>query len=245
MTASPVARPATTEVAAASESQRAASPAATTLAATATVTVAAPATASAAIPTTTAPSAAPAPEPRTTEALITALASNDGFVVADAANELAQRREPRAIPTLAAIDIRKSPHGAPSVIEALGNLASGADPAPRTTATNRLLELFAQERSRTAPESAGNVLVIYAALGRTRESRAATALEAELLDPKVTLAAKTVIVEALVRLKQPTSAAPLRVLQQQLAALAAPDALEEEVRRELAAAVEEALKSLP
>ncbi|CAN5754633.1 hypothetical protein BH11MYX4_BH11MYX4_06070 [soil metagenome] len=235
------ARSASTEASPAIEPERSAPPATIT---PPTATAIATAIATAAPVQTAAPPPSAAPEPRTTEALIAALDSSDAFVILEAANDLAKRKETRALPALAAIDIRKSPHAAQSVIDALGELGSGADSASRRTATDRLLALLAQERTRTAPESAGNVLAIYSALGRTTEPRAATALEAELVDPHVTLAAKTVIVEALVRLEQPTSAAPLRTLQRQLPTVFAADGLEEEVRRELAGAVDKALQTL-
>lgn len=192
-----------------------------------------------------APERADASVPRTTQALLEALDSSDPFVVLTAADDLAARKATRAVPALAAIDIRKSAHSAPSVINALGRLASGADPASRTTATERLLALLAQERSRSAPESAGNVLTLYEALGRTLDPRAAAALERELLDPTVTHSAKTVVVAALVRLGQPSSGPPLRALQRELAVFVAKDPLEEEVRGELALAVDRALRAVP
>lgn len=183
--------------------------------------------------------------PRSTDALLAALGSSDPFVVLDAADDLAARKATRALPILGAIDIRKGPHSAPSVIDALGRLAAVADAGDRKTATDRLLALLAQERVRSAPESAGNVLAIYEALGHTLEPRAAAALEGELLDPSVTHSAKTVVVEALVRLRQPSSGPPLRALQRELSVFVAPDALAEEVRGELALAVERALRTLP
>lgn len=188
---------------------------------------------------------ADAAPPRTTDVLLGALSSSDPFVVLDAADDLAARKATRAIPTLAAIDIRKNAHSAPSVVNALGQLASAAEPAGRKSATDRLIALLAQERARSAPESAGNVLAIYEALGRTREPSAAGALETELLDPAVTHAAKTVVVAALVRLQQPSSGPPLRTLQRELGVFVAANPMDEEVRGELAVAVERALRTLP
>lgn len=185
-----------------------------------------------------------ASSPRTTETLLAELRSSDDFVVLEAARALVDRKATAAIPELVAIDIRRGPQAAPNVIDALGRLAVVADPAAKRTATDRLLHLLAQERARDARESAGNVLTIYEALGRTLEPRAAPALEAELLDPAVTLAAKTVVVEALVQLRQPSSAAPLRTLQQELGPRIPADNLEAEVQRELAASVEKALQVL-
>jgi hypothetical protein len=182
---------------------------------------------------------------RTTESLIAALGSSDGFLVVEAADELAERKATSAIPSLVAMDIAKNPRSAPSVIEALGSLGSSADAAGRKTATDRLLVLLAQERARKAPESAANILALYTALGQTQDPRAATALEAELADPRVTLAAKTAVVEALVRLRQPTSRAALRALQQHLPTVVAADAFEEAVRHDLELAVDRALHAVP
>jgi len=208
--------------------------------------IAVPAAATAATAAAEAPrERADANVPRTTDVLLEALGSSDPFVVLTAADDLAARKATRAVPILAAIDIRKSAHSAPSVINALGRLASGADSASRTTATDRLLALLAQERVRSAPESSGNVLALYEALGRTLDPRAAAALEAELVDPTVTHAAKTVVVAALVRLQQPSSGPPLRALQRELGVFVAKSPLEEEVRGELAVAVERALRAVP
>lgn len=179
-----------------------------------------------------------------TETLVQQLASTDDFAVLEAANELANRKAARAIKDLATIDIKKGPRAAPSIIDALGRLAA-ADPGTRRTATDRLLELLAQERTRNAPESAGNVLALYAALGQTLDPRAAPALEAELLDPKVTSAAKTVVVDALVQLKQSSSSTALRTLQRDLAGQVPQDKMEAEIQRELATAIERALRTMP
>ena len=74
--------------------------------------------------------------------------------------------------------------------------------------------------------------------------RAAPALEAELLDPRVTLAAKTVVVEAIATLGQPTSADALRALQRELAATVPNDELEKETLHELSIGVDRALGAL-
>lgn len=182
---------------------------------------------------------------RSTDELIAELSSTDDIAVHEAADALAERKAVRAIARLAAIDITKGPRAAPSVIDALGRLAASADPTDKRAATDRLLALLAQERARDAPESAGNVLQLYQALGETGDPRAAAALEAELLDPKVTLAAKTVIVDALVTLKQPSSVAALRTLQQSLAGEVPNDKMEASILRELSAAVDRALAALP
>lgn len=179
------------------------------------------------------------------DTLIAALRSSNDFVVVDAADELVARKATEALPTLERFDVTGRPHAAPSVIDALGRLAGDADPRARRTATDRLLALLAEERTRGARESAGNVLALYEALGRTGDPRAAAALEREALDPGVSFAAKTVIVEALVRLRQPTSAPILRRLLAMLADAEASDELEEETRRELATAIDRALRALP
>jgi HEAT repeat protein len=191
------------------------------------------------------PPRAPDAGARATDALIAALDSKDDFVVLEAAGELAKRDAPRALPALVAIDIEGRPHAAPSVIDALGRLGGRADATARRSATRRLLALLAQERGRGAPESAGNVLVIYEALGRTLDPNAAPALEAELLDPNVTWAAKTVIVEALTRLRQSSSKATLHELLDDVAARPATDALEAETQRELSVAAANALRVIP
>jgi hypothetical protein len=182
---------------------------------------------------------------RTTESLTTALGSRDAFQIVEAANELAERKATSAIPTLVAMDITKSPRSAPAVIESLGHLASSADTAERQTATDRLLALLTQERARKAPESAANILSLYTALGHTKEPRAATALEAELVDPSVTLAAKTVIIEALVRLRQRSSRAALLTLQRELSTRVPADTFDGEVQRDLQVVIEKALHDVP
>jgi hypothetical protein len=187
--------------------------------------------------------AARAGSTRTTDTLLAALGSSDPFVVLDAADGLAARKATAAIPVLAALDIARSPESAPSVIAALGHLASVAEPVGRRAATDRLLQLLAEEKLRSAPESAGNVLALYEAIGRSRDPRGATAIEAELLDPQVSLAAKTVVVEALARLDQPSSPPMLRRVQRELPMIVTADDFEEEVRRELALIVDRALET--
>lgn len=202
-------------------------------------------TLAASAPAATSVARADAGAPRTTDTLIASLDSKDDFVVLEAAGDLAKRGATRALPALVAIDIKGRPHAAPSVIDALGRLGGASEPAARRSATDRLLELLTQERGRGAPESAGNVLAIYEALGRTLDPRGAPALEAELLDPNVTWAAKTVIVEALARLKQASSKGPLRSAQEDIADHPATDPLEAETQRELSGAVAGALRVIP
>jgi hypothetical protein len=181
---------------------------------------------------------------RTTETLVASLGASDPLVVLEAADTLAAREITSALPALVAVDVARSPNAAPSVIAAIGRLAGVAEPAARRNGTDRLLELLAQERVRKAPEAAGNVLAVYSALGQTLDARAATALEGELQDTRVSLAAKTTVVEALAQLGQPSSRPVLSALVRELSARTEPDPLEEEIRRELRAAVERTLLSL-
>jgi hypothetical protein len=183
---------------------------------------------------------------RSPEALLDKLASDDPYEVLDAADGLAARKVTRAIPTLAAMDIRKSADSAPSVIHALGQLGGHADPALRKTATDRLVALLAQERerARTEPESAGNVLAIYEALGKTNDPAAAPPLEIELRDPEVPLAARTVVVESLVELGQPSSRPAVASARTEVAAMRAGDELEAEIQQELLGHLDRALAAL-
>ncbi len=183
--------------------------------------------------------------PRTTDELVDLIGSKDDFVVVDALDDLVEKKETRALSKLTTFDIKNRPHAAPTVIDALGRLGGIADANGRRSATDRLLALLAQEKTRNEPESAGNVLTIYSALGRTQDPRAAAPLEQELLDPNVRLAAKTVIIESLVQLKQPTSSAALRTLEQQLATVTPADKMEEDILRELLSAIKRALPVLP
>ena len=182
---------------------------------------------------------------RTTESLTASLADPDGFLVVDAADELARRKATSALPALVALDIKQNPRSAPGVIDAMGQLADVASPAERQTATDRLLTLLREEKARKAPESPANILALYSALGQTHEARAATALEAELADPSVSLAAKTAVVDALVHLNEATSRAALQSLQRDLASFAPPDAFQQAVKKDLLAAVARALNAVP
>ncbi len=182
--------------------------------------------------------------PRTPEALLSALSSDDPYVVLDAADGLAARHRIEAIPALAAIDIRRERDSARGVVEALGRLAGDASGAERSTATRRLVELVAQEKARDAREAPGNVLSLYEALGHTKDTQAASALELELRDPGVSLAAKTLIVEALGRLGQSRSREALTLLEQELAASRQDDLFQEQIRRELLALTKKTISGL-
>jgi hypothetical protein len=182
---------------------------------------------------------------RTTGALLKKLSSSDPFDVLDAADGLAARKVTAAIPTLAALDLPNTPDSAPSVIDALGRLAGEAAPEERAVATDRLLELLALEKRRRAPESAANQLALYEALGFTRDPRAVPGLEAELRDRSVGFAARTIVIESLVRLGQPSSRAAALAAREELERTRAAEAFEEDVRGELAASLDRALAALP
>jgi len=178
---------------------------------------------------------------RTVDALMERLSSDDPHIVLDAADGLRARNAVEAIPSLAALDITASPDSARTVIDALGKLAGAADPDNQKTATDRLIALLAQEKARPSPDAAGNVLQIYEALGDTQDPRAASALEAELADPGVPLAAWVVIVEALAKLNQASSIKPLSEARTRVAALTFDDAFMMEVRSDVLAAFDTAL----
>src|SRR6185503_15570033 len=99
--------------------------------------------------------------------------------------------------------------GGASVVHALGRLGAIAGDDERATAVDRLLAMMTEEKRRGAPESAGNLLQIYEALGDIGDARAAGPLEDELLDDGIARAAKVVVVHALARIGQHRSRAPL------------------------------------
>lgn len=179
-----------------------------------------------------------------TRALIASLTSPDAVVVAEATRALIERDATEAIGPLARIDLGKAAGGGLSIIDALGRLGGIASDADRTVAVDRLVEMLAEEKRRGARESPGNLLQIYEALGLTGDPSAAAPLEAELLDPRVPRAPKVVIVASLVKLGQPSSH---RALETQLGVERAAhesDAFEEDIRKELVGAIEDALKVL-
>lgn len=180
---------------------------------------------------------------RTVDALIERLSSDDPHIVLDAVDGLRARNAVEAIPNLADLDIAASPDSARTVIDALGKLAGAADPGNQKTATDRLIALLAQEKARPSPDAPGNVLQIYEALGDTRDPRAASALEAELSDPSVPLAALVVVIEALAKLNQASSIKPLSEARVRVAALTFDDAFLMEVRSDVLAALDAALSA--
>jgi len=181
---------------------------------------------------------------RSVDTLMARLSSDDDHLVLDAADGLRARKAVQAIPKLASIDVVKRPDAARSVIDALGQLAGMADPANRKVATDRLLELLAQEKARTEPDAPGNVLQIYEALGDTADPRAATALEQELADPRVPIAALAVVTAAIVKLRQPTSLPALTAARARVAGLAFDDAFMTQVQQEVVAAMSSAIEAL-
>ena len=130
------------------------------------------------------------------------------------------------------------------MIKALGELAGVAEPDDRELATDRLIALLAQEKAREAPDAPGNVLQIYEALGQTGDPRAATALEPELSDKTVPLAALTVVAGALANLQQPSSKAALVEARARVAALTFEDAFMSEVQKDVLASFDRAIASL-
>lgn len=178
---------------------------------------------------------------RGTDALIAALKSPDAVVVAEATKELIERRATRAIDALAEIELSDAAGSGLSIIDALGRLGALADGDERTQAVERLLAQLASEKQRAAPESPGNLLQLYEALGRTGDARAAQALEAELVDPEVGRAPKVVIVQSLVWLAQPSSRAALEKARKYQAETLATDDFDAELRSELLAAIDAAL----
>ncbi len=201
-----------------------------------------------------APSAAPAIDevlqaqastaPGTIDVLVAALSSTDAVVVAEAANGLVARGALSALPALVEIDVAARPWAAPSVIYALGKIAANADAEDRATAVDRLLALLASEKTRASNEALANLLHIYEALGHTGDARAIGPLEAELVDARVATAPKVVIVQALVALGARQSRSTLERVRDELAPTVAGDDFEAMVRRDLLAAIREALVQL-
>ena len=181
---------------------------------------------------------------RNVEALMDRLSSDDQHLVLDSADGLRARKAVEAIPKLASLDIAQHPDSARGVIKALGELAGAADADDREVATDRLIALLAQEKARDAPDAPGNVLQIYEALGQTGDPRAAAALEPELSDRTVPLAALTVVADALANLGQPSSVAALAEAHARVAALAFDDAFLSEVQKDVIASIDRALASL-
>jgi len=184
------------------------------------------------------------PLPRELEDLVTALYELDGVRASAAAAALIERGDTRAIASLARVELRAAAGGGASVVHALGRLGAVAGDDERATAVDRLLEMMAEEKRRGAPESAGNLLQIYEALGDIADPRAAGPLEAELADATVGRAPKVVIVQALGHIGQHSSRAPLLRLRDRETEAGETDSFQEELRRELVAAIEVVLPAL-
>lgn len=176
--------------------------------------------------------------------LLTALDSRDPVVVAEAASGLVSRGAVAALPVLVDHDVIGRPWAAPSIIDAMGRLASVAPPEQRTEAVERLIALMREEKLRGAQESQGNLLQIYEALGLTGDPKAVPPLEQELADPSVPTAPKLVVVQALVALRSTSSRPVLERLASQLVTAPSTDSFEAELRRDLLAAIREALVKL-
>jgi len=179
-----------------------------------------------------------------TDVLVTALADADAIVVGEAVNALVAREAHAAIPALLAIDVIARPKAAPSLIYALGKLATNAEPADREAAVDKLLALMAAEKKRGAQESQGNLLQIYEALGDTGDVRAIAPLERELLDATVPTAPKVVVVQALVALQAHDSRPAMEQLATQIAPSPVDTSFEAELRRDLLSILQKAITQL-
>jgi len=181
------------------------------------------------------------PSANGTAALVASLDAADRIVASEAADGLVARGAVTAIPALRAIDVGARPDIAPGIIDALGRLGAMADGELRTDAVTRLLELLDAEKHRRAPESAGNLVMIYEALGQTRDVRAAPRLEVELADQTLGKAPKVVVVQALAAIGAPSSHAAIERLREQLVGTTEVDAHQVELRRDLLAVIDAAL----
>lgn len=178
------------------------------------------------------------------EVLVAGLDADDAVVVAEAANGLVARGAVSALADLVAYDVLGRPWAAPSIIDALGRLGAVAEREQRADVTERLLSLMEEEKRRGARESQGNLLQIYEALGQTGDPQAVPPLERELVDPTVGTAPRVVVVQALVALRAQRSRGVLERLRDQLATSAEGVGFEAELRRDLLAAIRDALVQL-
>ena len=183
-------------------------------------------------------------EPGTVDVLIAGLASKDAVAVAESANGLVGRGALSALPALVDFDVVGRPWAAPSVIYAMGRLAAKATPEERSPVVDRLLALLESEKRRPSPEALANLLHIYEALGQTGDARAIAPLERELVDSSVATAPKVVVVQALVALGARQSRPTLERVRDELLPTATGDDFEAAVRRDLIAAIREALVQL-
>ncbi len=186
-------------------------------------------------------SASDDPTQKGTDALVASLHSADPVVVTEAAKALIARRATSAVGELAKIDLATAGGSALSIVDALGKLGAMADGSEKDAAVDRLLALLAEEKAHPGADSAAHLLQIYEALGETGDPKARGPLEAELTDPSVGRAPKVVIVGALVAIGPADSRAALEKARAQEASPVDGDPFEEEVRKELLAAIDKAL----
>lgn len=183
-------------------------------------------------------------DPGAVDTMIEGLGSTDAVVVAESANGLVGRGALSALPVLEEMDIASRPWAAPSAIYAMGALAAKASPDQRAETVDRLLALLASEKQRAATDALANLLQIYQALGQSGDARAIGPLVAELTDASVATAPKVVVVQALVALNARDSKPALEKLRDQLAPQAVGSDFEAELRRDLIAAISDALERL-
>jgi hypothetical protein len=183
-------------------------------------------------------------EPGTVDVLVAGLTSTDAVVVAESANGLVARGALSALPALVEIDIVARPWAAPSVIYATGRIAAKAEPDERANAVDHLLALLASEKRRPSPEALANLLHIYEALGATGDARAIAPLERELVDRSVATAPKVIIVQSLVALGARQSRPTLERVRDELAPTTTGEDFEAAIRRDLLAAIRDALVEL-
>jgi hypothetical protein len=176
--------------------------------------------------------------------LLAGVESDDPVVVAESTLALIGRKAVSALPVLLAQDIPSRPAASLIIIDGLGRLAAFASPEERSEVVDHLVALMHAEKQRRAPESQGNLLQIYEALGQTGDPRAIPPLEQELVDTTVPTAPKVVIVQALVALRATQSRGVLERVSAELSASTTQDAFEAELRQDLLAVIRDALVKL-
>lgn len=181
--------------------------------------------------------------PASTATLMRALDSDDGPATLEAIEELAKRRHQPALARLVKLDPADDPFVGPTALLALGSLARDAAPAARDAAVSRLAELIAQEKARQGADSAGNLLVIFEALGAIGSESSARVLERELGDAHHGVAARVAIVEAIEACGRRSSVPALAEQRARFTAQAT-DPFERELEIELAAAFDRAIRQL-
>jgi hypothetical protein len=183
------------------------------------------------------------PTDASTAVLVEALDSEDSVAKLEAIDELARRRHVPALKRLLAFDPADDPFVGPTALLAMGALARDADASSRESAVDRLVKLLEAEKERRGADSAGNVLVIFEALGKVQIPRAARALERELVDPGHGTASKVAIVDALEACGQASSLDVLASFRETVRVSAA-DPFERALEADLVTAVDRTLASL-